>query len=817
MSDNTRDRDLVLAPNEFAFILDETKGHVVAYVGPHKTSLANTDRPVTFDDSARRFRRCILEEAIRPFPYAEEGWYVVLENPAREGDEEHPKSGPNGTPKLTWGRKVNLPGPITFPLWPSQVAGVIQGHHLRSNQYLVVKVYNEEAALENWRRAVVKPKKDSGLESEILDTPGSTLTLGQLLVIRGNEVSFYIPPTGIEVVKDSSGSYVREAVTLERLEYCILLDEDGNKRYIEGPDVVFPHPTERFVERGGHRKFKAMELNEISGLYIKVIAPYTETDGTVRRVGEELFLTGKDQMIYFPRPEHALIRYGDQQGEIHYAVAIPAGQARYVLNRLSGEIYLKHGPCMFLPDPRKEVLARRVLSPQECQLMFPGNHEVAQHNSRFWGPKAPPAAAAMAKRLRDESVGALAPAMLEEKAGQGVVGDDFTRSQQFTPPRTITLDQRFEGAVNLNIWTGYAVQVVSRSGNRRVVVGPAALTLEYDETLEGMELSCGTPKSDESRIKTVYLRILNNQVSDQITAETKDLCQVYVQVSYRVNFEGDPSRWFNVENYVKFLTDHLRSVVRNAIKQRGIEEFHSQAIAVVRNAVLGSPGESGRSGRVFEENGLKVYDVDVLDVTIGDDSIASIFTETQHSVVHDAVTLAQEEKRLEATQRGEQIKQAIARATFETRTTEMNLKIEEVQLAARLEQMRIEMEGAAKLERIVQQQRLQEATDQVHQAELGRVRTSKEQELGFAQRELEQRIAELRAEVQATVDKAGAISPDLVAALQAFSDRDLAAKMAQSMGPLAILGGKSVSEVLSQLLKGSSLEHVLVAPAPKTT
>ena len=48
MGDNDRDRarDLVLAPNEFAFISDETKGNINVYVGPHKTSLANTDRPV---------------------------------------------------------------------------------------------------------------------------------------------------------------------------------------------------------------------------------------------------------------------------------------------------------------------------------------------------------------------------------------------------------------------------------------------------------------------------------------------------------------------------------------------------------------------------------------------------------------------------------------------------------------------------------------------------------------------------------------------------------------------------------------------------
>lgn len=36
------------------------------------------------------------------------------------------------------------------------------------------------------------------------------------------------------------------------------------------------------------------------GLYIKVIAPYDE-GGKNYKVGDELFITGKDQMIYFPR------------------------------------------------------------------------------------------------------------------------------------------------------------------------------------------------------------------------------------------------------------------------------------------------------------------------------------------------------------------------------------------------------------------------------------------------------------------------------------------------------------------------------------
>jgi hypothetical protein len=80
----------------------------------------------------------------------------------------------------------------------------------------------------------------------------------------------------VEVVRDAADEYVRDAVTLERLEYCILLDENGNKRFIQGPAVVFPAPTETFVERAERRKFKAIELNENSGIYVKVIAPYTE-------------------------------------------------------------------------------------------------------------------------------------------------------------------------------------------------------------------------------------------------------------------------------------------------------------------------------------------------------------------------------------------------------------------------------------------------------------------------------------------------------------------------------------------------------------
>ena len=260
-----QNRDLILAPNEYAFILDETKGQINSCVGPYKTSLANTDRPVIFDPATRKYTPVTLDKALITFPFAAEGDYIVLENPSLSSDAnaQHPTVGTSNTAaKLKDGQRVNIAGPKTFPLWPGQVATVVPGHHLRLNQYLVVRVYNEEAATANWGTAVVKPQKqaeastDPAAESETIPATPPDLTTGQLFLIKGTEVSFYIPPTGIEVLAETPASgntpakYVREAVSLERLEYCILLGENGDKRYVIGPAVVFPTPTETFISQG---------------------------------------------------------------------------------------------------------------------------------------------------------------------------------------------------------------------------------------------------------------------------------------------------------------------------------------------------------------------------------------------------------------------------------------------------------------------------------------------------------------------------------------------------------------------------------------
>ncbi|MBI3930350.1 MAG: hypothetical protein HY319_32740 [Armatimonadetes bacterium] len=82
-------------------------------------------------------------------------------------------------------------------------------------------------------------------------------------------------------------------------------------------------------------------------------------------------------------------------------------------------------------------------------------------------------------------------------------------------------------------------------------------------------------------------------------------------------------------------------------------------------------------------------------------------------------------------------------------------------------------------------------------------------QLDLSRIQLEQRLQELEAQVRASVERTQAVSPDLVAALQSFGDRHLAEKMAESMAPLAILGGESVVDVFGRLLKDTPLEQVV--------
>ncbi|MCK6551894.1 hypothetical protein L6R52_39035, partial [Myxococcota bacterium] len=697
--------------------------------------------------------------------------------PSKSGN--HPTPGVSSSlTELRVGEKVNVPGPASFPLWPGQMAKIIEGHRLKSNQYLFVRIYDAEAA------AKAGPKGLGLAEGE----PVGALVIGEERLIKGTEVSFYLPPTGIEVVPDAEGRLVRDAVSLERLEYCVLVGEDGRKSYVRGEAVVFPAPNQRFLERNGQRKFRAFELSEVTGLYVKVIAPYTDDDGTAHAEGEELFITGASK-LYFPREEHAIIRYG--QEDLHHAIAIPRGEGRYVLNRLTGEVTLVRGPVMFLPDPRKEVITRRVLSDRECALLYPGNQEALEHNRALRRARGEPTEAPR-RTVADE------PRAKERPA----TNEDGLQRSRFVPPRTITLETKYEGAVSVDVWTGYAVQVVDRRGGRRVVQGPATVLLEYDEQLEVLSLSTGVPKSHASPLSTVFLRTSGNQVSDRIELVSSDLVRTALSVKYRVRFEGtEPARWFAVDDYVKLLCDHASSLVKAAARRTTIRELRLHVTELVRDALLGEkPGGGPRAGLSFAENAMRVFDVEVLDLLVIDQDVAARLSAAEARAIDSSITLAEREAERTRREQLEAIERALLREAQTTAILRLELERDEHERRHLLEKEK--RERAAALAKQEREAALEDATLALGVTERRLAVLSAERTAELTHRRSLQglELEALDARVRAATAHAEAVGPQLVEALRRLSDDALMSTVAENFGELAAVEGRGLLETARRYL-----------------
>ena len=804
-------KDLVLSINEYAYVLDETKGHVVCWVGPSKTSLSNSDKLVRFDSKSKSFVKCSYNDAINLFVTAPENWYAILKNPI-EGNK-HPKPGANNLPEdVHIGRKVNVRGPVSFALYPGQMAKVIKGHALRSNQYLLARVYEAEEASKS-----AGEMRDT--EGNVIENSQEKYVNGQILVIKGTEVSFYIPPTGIEVIainNDDRKGYVREAVTLERLEYCILKDEDGNKRYVHGPEVVFPEPTETFVTspKGGFI-FRAVELSKISGIYVKVIAEYADEAGTIHPVGEELFITGNDQMIYYPRPEHAIISYDNKM--MHHAIAIPEGEGRYIMNRMTGEIKTVKGPAMYLPDPRTEVVVKRKLTETQCRLWYPGNNAVLNYNTnlneKFVEKSLATADLDTLTAYCSVTSASASLANLEAKA-------NISRGTSYTKPRTITLDNKLDGVVSIDVWTGYAVNVISKSGERKVICGPQTVLLDYDQDLERLELSTGRPKTTDNLLRTVYLRHENNKVSDLINVETKDFVRATIKVSYCVDFYKEHmDKWFAVDNYIKYMCDRVRSLLKRAAKEYTIYDFYQNYSDIVRNVTLGLPMDGSNicegphaGHRFFPENGMFIHDVEVLSIDVQRD-IEEMILDKQADMIRQTLELADAQREAEIAEAlsiAEQKKQ-------ELRTQELLNKMElqkkeaETKLAIQAEINRQqEAEDKAKKQAEADMQPIIDAIAAASEARKNAAHAAQ-----VARADAENASVQAHQAAMAEIEKAkqaayaatvkeimASITPDLVAALEVGGKCDLMAAMAEHMSPYALAQGESVVDATQKLLNG---------------
>ena len=804
-------RDLVLSTNEFCFLQSKTNGAIKTYTGPITMTISAQESLVVFNAKTKKFEETDdFEKAKQLFVSAPEGWYVVLKNPAT--DNSHPEAAKAvNSPNLEIGRKINIAGPVSFSLFPGQMTRVIRGHRLRSNQYLLARVYDADAAKKGIATATIV-----NAEGKEVTVEPEEYFVGQMIVIKGTEVSFYIPPTGIEVIPiEDSHEYVRDAVTLERLEYAILKDEDGEKRYIHGPAVVFPEPTETFVTapKGG-LIFRALELSPISGIYVKVIAEYDEEkngENIHHPIGEELFITGNDQMIYYPRPEHAMIQYDGKY--MHHAIAIPEGEGRYILNRLTGEITTVKGPQMYLPDPRTEVVVKRKLTDNECDLMYPGNAEVKAYNSGL----SEKATERMAQKgltgtgLTNAINTVYSTANQTSTLAIFEANANISRGVSYTKPRTITLDTKYEGVVAIDVWTGYAINVMSKTGKREVIIGPTTRLLDYDETVEALSLSGGTPKGSKASIRTAFLQIENNKVTDIINAQTADYVPVQIKLNYCVHFlEEYKDSWFTINNYVKYLCDSMRSLVKREIKKYNIQEFYTDSTEIIRNLILDvdNPEKKFNDGRFFEKNGMVISDVDILDVFV-EEKVAKILDKHQLELIQKGIELADATAHLEVVTALNETRKKEAELTNKTNLYKLELEKSEKDALFNNEEFFAQKKREAEAAKTQAEKDLQVILTAIQDEKNARLQKANEiaNEQAKKEAEIEKGKQQVYAETVERVMKS--VSPDLIAAISARTKADILREGMEHMSPWAIARGESVADTVNTLLRGTSLEELI--------
>src|SRR6185436_127807 len=274
-------------------------------------------------------------------------------------------------------------------------------------------------------------------------------------------------------------------------------------------------------------------------------------------------------------------------------------------------------------------------------------------------------------------------------------------------------------------------------------------------------------------------------------------------------FEGEPLRWFEVENYVKFLCDHVRSVLKGSVKKHAIEPFYAQSVELVRDAILGRAEEelpagakTGRPGMRFAENGMRVTDVEVLEVRIDDDGIADLLGDAQREAVQSNIALLRARRGLEQTEQQESIarSEAEARAGTAHRRAELEVEATADRLRVALAAVRAELEQA-EAQRATAIAR-NAVTDADHAAELARRRAAAALETETRAADQQLALAALRAEVDAAVARFGAAQGSFSEALLALSNHEVLAKIAEAMSVQSFIGGKSLADVIDRVFAG---------------
>jgi hypothetical protein len=254
-----------------------------------------------------------------------------------------------------------------------------------------------------------------------------------------------------------------------------------------------------------------------------------------------------------------------------------------------------------------------------------------------------------------------------------------------------------------------------------------------------------------------------------------------------------------------------------------LSEIWQTLPSLVRDTILGEKTAEGRSGRLFQENGMDVTEVEVLSSTIEEKRISELMQKVQT----ESVMLQLGDRQAQENLNSARLRSDLERQNQELTTSAKEREAKFAELARRLsfDAALLDARNAEALAK-ERQKLADEREADTQKAKAARDAFYKEAELSLLQKdadakaaasrtlnaaELEKKeklheleVALLRAQSAATVAERQAVQKGLIEAMTALGDKILLSEVAQNMNLVSLFNGKDVGQILADIVGGTS-------------
>jgi major vault protein len=182
----------------------------------------------------------------------------------------------------------------------------------------------------------------------------------------------------------------------------------------------------------------------------------------------------------------------------------------------------------------------------------------------------------------------------------------------------------------------------------RVEFGPQVVFLMPNERPKVLFISGDVPVRPNV-LRVAKLGLGPDFIRDRLMVRTNDNATLDLNITFRWRFivsNEHPDQLFALKDFVGFAAQCLASEIREQAAHHSFEDFHSRAAELVKRAIF-----HNEASRIFTENGLEIFGVDVESVVPTNEEIQSKLSEAIKANVDIYTRRVKEESELDSERR----------------------------------------------------------------------------------------------------------------------------------------------------------------------